>query len=113
MFKLLNILLTLPVGTATVERSFSQMKLVKTRLRNRVSDINLARLMRIAIEGPDLTAMKYSMFSKRKFVEYCCSVIWFIFIFNISYGGSACIWFDLHNSVCNPAKYMHGDSMHG
>ena len=32
MMKLLNILLTLPVGTATVERSFSQMKLIKTRL---------------------------------------------------------------------------------
>ena len=42
MFKLLNILLTHPVGTATVERSFSQMKPVKTCLRNRVSDINLA-----------------------------------------------------------------------
>ncbi len=60
IFKLLNILLTLPVGTATVERSFSQMKLVKTRLRNRVSDINLARLMRIAIEGPELTEIDFN-----------------------------------------------------
>ena len=60
IFKLLNILLTLPVGTATVERSFSQMKLVKTRLRNRVSDINLARLMRIAIEGPELTTINFN-----------------------------------------------------
>ena len=39
IFKLLEILLALPVGTATVERSFSEMKLVKTRLRNRLSDI--------------------------------------------------------------------------
>ena len=38
---------TLPVVTATVERSFSQMKFVKTRLRN---SINLARLMRIVID---------------------------------------------------------------
>jgi hypothetical protein len=60
IFKLLNILLTLAVGTATVERSFSQMKLVKTRLRNRVSDINLARLMRIAIEGPELTEIDFN-----------------------------------------------------
>ena len=45
IFKLLDILLALPVGTATVERTFSQMKLVKTRLRNRISDTNLARLM--------------------------------------------------------------------
>ena len=41
-----------------MEQSFSQMKLVKTCLRNRVSDINLARLMRIAIEWPDLTAIE-------------------------------------------------------
>ena len=33
MFKLI---LCLPVGTATVERSFSQMKMVKTRLHNRM-----------------------------------------------------------------------------
>ena len=43
--------------TATVERSFSQMKFVQTRLRNRLSDINLARLMRIVIEGPKLTSV--------------------------------------------------------
>ncbi len=54
MFKLINIMLTLPVGTATVERSFSQMKMIKTRLRNRLNDTNLKRLMRIAIEGPEL-----------------------------------------------------------
>ena len=40
--------------TATVERSFSQMKQIKTRLRSRLSDLNLPRLMRIAIEGPEL-----------------------------------------------------------
>ena len=59
MFKLLDILLTLPVGTASVECSFSQMKLVKTRLRNRITDDNLARLMRIAIEGPELTVVDF------------------------------------------------------
>ena len=42
MFELLNILLALPLGTASVERSFSQMKLVKTRLRSRLNDSNLA-----------------------------------------------------------------------
>ena len=41
IIKLLNILLVLPVGTASVERSFSQMKLVKTRLRSRINDRNL------------------------------------------------------------------------
>ena len=46
------------VGTATVHRSFSQMKL-KTRLRNQLADENLVYLMRIAIEGPDLSAVNF------------------------------------------------------
>ena len=60
IFKLLNILLTLSVGTATVERSFSQMKLVKTRLRSKIIDSNLASLMRIAIEGPELCSVSFN-----------------------------------------------------
>ena len=52
-YTLINIMMTLPVGTTTVERSFSQMKMIKTRLRNQLSDENLARSMRIAIEGPE------------------------------------------------------------
>ena len=57
-FKLIQIILSLPVGTATVERSFSQMKMIKTRLRNRLGDLNLSRIMRIAIEAPDLKKCK-------------------------------------------------------
>ena len=55
-------LLTLPVVIDTVECYFSQMKIVKTRLRNRLSDINLARLtycMSIVIEGPELTSVNF------------------------------------------------------
>ena len=62
IFKLLDILLTLPVGTATVERSFSQMKMVNTRLHSRLNDVNLTRLMRIAIEGPQLILVKFLTF---------------------------------------------------
>ena len=51
--KLLSILLCLPVSTASVERSFSAMKTIKTRLRNRLSDTSLSHLMTIAIEGPN------------------------------------------------------------
>ena len=43
IIKLLNILLVLQVGTASVKRSFSQMKHVKTRLRSRIGcqvDVN-------------------------------------------------------------------------
>ena len=36
------------------------MKLVKTRLRNRLSDSNLSRLMRIAIEGPELSSVDFN-----------------------------------------------------
>ena len=59
-WKLLNIMLALPVSTASVERSFSQMKLIKTRLRSRLSDMNLEHLMKIAIEGPPLTDVDFS-----------------------------------------------------
>ena len=48
-----NICLSIPVSIASVERSFSQMKLLKTRLRNRLSDSSLSHLMKIAIESPD------------------------------------------------------------
>ena len=66
MFTLLDILMAMPIGTVTVERSFSQMKLTKTRLRNRLSDINLCRLVRIAVEGPELNLIlkKLWMFLK-------------------------------------------------
>ena len=52
LVKLMSILLCLPVSTASVERSFSAMKTIKTRLRNRLTDTNLSNLMKIAIEGP-------------------------------------------------------------
>ncbi len=54
------VLLALPVGTATVERSFSHMKMIKTRLRNRLSDENLTHLMRIAIEGLNLSEVNFN-----------------------------------------------------
>ena len=60
IWKLLNITMALPVGTATVEHSFSQMKLIKTRLRSRLSDSNLEHLMKISIEGPPLTDVDFN-----------------------------------------------------
>ena len=49
---LANICMALPVGTASVERSFSQMKMIKTRLRNRLNEKSLSYLMKISIESP-------------------------------------------------------------
>jgi len=46
---LANVCMSLPVGTASVERSFSKMKMIKTRLRNKLSEKSL---MKISIESP-------------------------------------------------------------
>ena len=51
--KIASISLSIPVATASVERSFSQMKLIKTRLRSSLNDTSLSHLMKIAIESPD------------------------------------------------------------
>ena len=58
-WKLLNILMALPVGTTSVEQSFSKMKLLKSRLRSRLSDSNFEHLMKIPIEGPQLTNVNF------------------------------------------------------
>ena len=50
---LASISLSIPVATASVERSFSQMKLIKTRLRSSLSDSSLSSLMKVAIETED------------------------------------------------------------
>ena len=51
---LLSIAMVLPVSTATVERSFSDMKQIKDWLRNRLLPASMLKLMIIAIEGPPL-----------------------------------------------------------
>ena len=33
--------------------------MIKTRLRNRLSDSNLSRLMKIAVEGPELSSVPF------------------------------------------------------
>ena len=38
VYKLIELALILPVSTATVERAFSAMKIIKTELRNKISD---------------------------------------------------------------------------
>ena len=53
LHKLACCCLSLSIGTASVERSFSLMKLIKTRLRNRLGELSLSHLMQIAVESPD------------------------------------------------------------
>ena len=50
---LASIVLSIPVSTASVERSFSQMELTKTRLHSSLSDSTLSHLMEIGMESPD------------------------------------------------------------
>ena len=46
---------------STVERSSRQMRLVKTRLRNRLSNNTLLnKLMRFAVEGPELSTVDFT-----------------------------------------------------
>ena len=52
MSKLAQICRVIPVHTAGVERTFSQLKLIKTRTRNRMNEHTLDSLLRIATEGP-------------------------------------------------------------
>jgi hypothetical protein len=46
---LIWLILTLPVSTATTERAFSAMKIVKIRLRNRMEDDFLANYLIVHI----------------------------------------------------------------
>ncbi|CAH9102621.1 unnamed protein product [Cuscuta europaea] len=50
VYKLLKLALTLPVATATVERCFSAMKIVKTNLRNRIGDRYMSDCLTCFIE---------------------------------------------------------------
>ncbi|KAL6504652.1 hypothetical protein OROHE_023410 [Orobanche hederae] len=50
IYRVINILLILPVSTATTERSFSAMNIVKTRLRNKMEDDFLNDSMVLFIE---------------------------------------------------------------
>ena len=62
--KLLHLMLIFPLSTACVERFFSKMKLVKTRLRNQLSQVNLENLLFIAPEAPKtgFTDREYDFF---------------------------------------------------
>ena len=48
--RLIRLILTRPISTTTTERSFSEMKIMKTRLRNKMEDKFLANSMVIYIE---------------------------------------------------------------
>nr|KYP50112.1 Zinc finger MYM-type protein 1 [Cajanus cajan] len=63
--RLLRLIMTLPVSTATTERSFSTMKLIKTRLRNKMEVDFLADSMIVYIERDIVTS-----FSSNSIIEH-------------------------------------------
>ncbi|XP_039823667.1 zinc finger MYM-type protein 1-like [Panicum virgatum] len=70
VYRLIELALLLPVATASVERAFSAMKIIKTELRNKMSDGWLNDLMVVYIEreifkGIDLESIKKA-FQKKK-----------------------------------------------
>ncbi|XP_028054567.1 zinc finger MYM-type protein 1-like [Camellia sinensis] len=50
VYRVITLVLTLPVSTATTERSFSAMKIVKSRLRNKIEDEFLTDSLLVYIE---------------------------------------------------------------
>lgn len=52
MMYLLYLLNIFPISVACVERLFSKMKLIKTRLRNKLAQVKLDQLLRIGTESP-------------------------------------------------------------
>ena len=51
MSKAVRLLLLLPLGTATVERSFSTMKRIVSSSRNRLDSDHVRQLMLLSVEG--------------------------------------------------------------
>ncbi|CAM8886804.1 unnamed protein product [Rhodiola kirilowii] len=50
IYRLICLILTLPISTATTERAFSSMKIIKNNLQNKMSDEFLDDLMVVSIE---------------------------------------------------------------
>ncbi|XP_074565149.1 uncharacterized protein LOC141821690 [Curcuma longa] len=51
VFRVIILVLTLPVSTATTERSFFAMNIVKTRLRSKMEDAFLSDTLKVIIDG--------------------------------------------------------------
>ena len=71
VYRLIELALLLPVATASVERAFSAMKIIKTEMRNKMSDAWLNALMvcyigREIFKGIDLEKIKKAFQKKQR-----------------------------------------------
>ena len=53
LHKLATICLSIPISTASVERRFSDMKLINNCLYCRLTELSLSKLMKIVIQSPE------------------------------------------------------------
>jgi hypothetical protein len=80
--RLLRLPVTLPVSTASDECAFSTLKIVKTRLRNKMKDDFLANSLLVNIEGKSQKCTAMRMFlcisrAQRKEELICSEIPWF------------------------------------
>ena len=81
VYRLIELALILPVATATVERAFSAMKIIKTDLRNRMNDDWMNHSMLCYIERDIFASIKddiilecfQSMRSRKKQIPHAAS----------------------------------------
>jgi hypothetical protein len=66
---LLSIVSVLPMGTATVERLFSFMKLIKTRLRKQLKDATLSDIIMLAMNAKYSVSHGFPVHLLKKFVD--------------------------------------------
>ncbi|GFW96175.1 hypothetical protein TNCV_571461 [Trichonephila clavipes] len=60
-----TIMLTVPVSTASAERSFSKLKLIKTYLRSTMSQERLSALSVLSIEAEIVASVSYDIILKK------------------------------------------------
>ena len=65
--KIILKMMTISPNSSYVERMFSQMKAIKTQLRNRLSDGLLEKLVKIKMGGPSKEDFDYKIFCKKHF----------------------------------------------
>ncbi|KAL9670428.1 hypothetical protein QQ045_007980 [Rhodiola kirilowii] len=85
IYRLICLILTLPVSTTTTERAFSSMKIIKNNLRNKMNNEFLDDLMVIYIErtfidciSNDVVIAEFEMSGPRrvKLASCICNVLW-------------------------------------
>jgi hypothetical protein len=77
LHRLLRLLIILPVSTASVERAFSSLKIIKTRLHNKMEDNYVANSLLVQVEREIVAQYSYEHimadFKARKNREQLCS----------------------------------------